>query len=54
MVKNVAFRRGSAISVDEKVYMMRLIKGSGVFHTWILFYPRVFGLHDIPENVFSL
>jgi len=51
LLKHAAFRGGSNISFDEKVYMMRLLKGAGVAATIPMFYPRMFNISDLNPSI---
>jgi len=51
LLKHAAFKGGNNVSFDEKVYMMRLIKGAGVAATVSMFYPRMFSLHELNPTI---
>jgi len=51
LVKTIALRPGSNVSLDEKVYAMRLLRGAGTQASIPMIYPRMVPLHELPENV---
>jgi len=54
LIKHACIKGGPGISTDERVYNMRLLKGASVGATVPIFYPRMFSIDDLPENVMAL
>ncbi|KAL1921511.1 uncharacterized protein VTP21DRAFT_11227 [Calcarisporiella thermophila] len=50
MLKSKALRGGPDLNADIRVYTMRMIKTMGVSETIGLLYPRMFAVHEMPEN----
>ncbi|ORX81264.1 hypothetical protein K493DRAFT_242055 [Basidiobolus meristosporus CBS 931.73] len=51
VLKSRALRNGVDISVDSRVVCMRLLRSIGVSQSIAYFYPRLFPIHNLTENV---
>ncbi|CAG8524509.1 10789_t:CDS:10 [Ambispora leptoticha] len=51
MLKSKALRGGGNLTSDIRVHFMRLIKSIGVAESIVLFYPRMFPVHNLPEKI---
>ncbi|CAG8583784.1 1871_t:CDS:10 [Diversispora eburnea] len=51
MLKSKALRVGNNLTSDVRVHYMRLIKSVGVSESIVLFYPRLFPVHNLSDQV---
>jgi protein transport protein SEC24 len=50
LMKNLAFRGGADIRTDERAFILALLANMPVDHSRCFIYPRMFSLHDMPED----